>query len=163
MTMTKDPAREASAPAALAPASSGVQAPPTGAEYLETLRDGRVFYFDGELVDDVTTHPAFTTTAHSVARMYDALHDPAKQDALTFATARGTRSHKFYKMSISSQDLFESRDAIAEWARMSYGSLSRGPDCEAALVAAMAQVVTAAPASDPRTPYEQPAREHARG
>lgn len=113
-------------------------APPTGAQYLETLRDGRVFYFDGKRVDDVTTHPAFTTTAHSVARMYDALHDPAKRDVLTFVTERGTRSHKFYKMPTSSQDLFEARDAIAEWARMSYGTLSRGPDYKAALVAGLA-------------------------
>ncbi|WP_134736088.1 4-hydroxyphenylacetate 3-hydroxylase family protein [Amycolatopsis sp. CFH S0740] len=138
MTTTEDRAGEASAPAVTTPSPNGVKPPPTGAEYLETLRDGRVFYFEGEQVDDVTTHPAFTTTAHSVARMYDALHDPAKQDKLTFVTERGTRSHKFYKMATTSEDLFESRDAIAEWARMSYGSLSRGPDYKAGLVAALA-------------------------
>src|SRR5262245_17701976 len=33
--------------------------PPTGKDFLEKLRDGRVIYFDGELVKDVTTHPAF--------------------------------------------------------------------------------------------------------
>ena len=31
----------------------------TGAEHLETLRDGRVVYLGRERVDDVTTHPAF--------------------------------------------------------------------------------------------------------
>jgi 4-hydroxyphenylacetate 3-monooxygenase len=112
--------------------------PPTGAQYLESLRDGRVIYFDGKRIDDVTTHPAFTNAAYSVARMYDSLHDPAKRDVLTFETERGTRSHKFYKIPKSSQDLFEARDAIAEWARMSYGTLSRGPDYKAALVAGLA-------------------------
>ncbi|MBC2592422.1 Pyoverdin chromophore biosynthetic protein pvcC [Rhodococcus aetherivorans] len=121
-----------------APTPHRVAEPPTGAQYLEKLRDGRVFYFDGKRVDDVTTHPAFTNSAHSVARMYDSLHDPAKQDVLTFVTERGTRSHKFYKIPSSSQDLFEARDAIAEWARLSYGSLSRGPDYKAALVAGLA-------------------------
>ena len=53
--------------------------PLTGEEYLESLRDGRVIYFDGKRIDDVTTHPAFTNAAYSVARMYDSLHDPAKR------------------------------------------------------------------------------------
>ena len=29
----------------------------TGAEYLESLRDGRKVYVGGELVDDITSHP----------------------------------------------------------------------------------------------------------
>jgi len=37
----------------------GKQRPFTGAEFLETLRDGREVYIYGERVDDVTTHPAF--------------------------------------------------------------------------------------------------------
>ena len=112
--------------------------PPTGKEFLEKLRDGRVIYFDGKLVKDVTTHPAFATSARSYARMYDTLHDPAKHDVLTFITERGARSHKFYKLPRTTQDLFEARDAIAEWARLSWGTLSRGPDYKAALVGTLA-------------------------
>ncbi|MEU1595101.1 4-hydroxyphenylacetate 3-hydroxylase N-terminal domain-containing protein [Streptomyces sp. NPDC005708] len=112
--------------------------PPTGADFLESIRDGRVVYFDGERVKDVTTHPAFSTSARSFARMYDALHDPARRDVLTYVTERGTRSHKFYKLPASSQDLFEARDAIAEWARMNFGILSRGPDYKAGLVGYLA-------------------------
>jgi 4-hydroxyphenylacetate 3-monooxygenase len=47
----------------------------TGAEYLESLRDGREVWIDGERVRDVTEHPAFRNAARSVARLYDALHD----------------------------------------------------------------------------------------
>jgi len=115
-----------------------VKAPPTGADYLESIRDGRVIYFDGERVDDVTTHPAFANTARTIARMYDTLHDPAKQDVLTFITERNTRSHKFYKLPLNSEDLFGARDAIAEWARLSYGILSRGPDYKASVIGALA-------------------------
>src|SRR5262245_13073283 len=50
--------------------------PFTGAEYLASLRDGREVYIYGERVADVTTHPAFRNAARSVARLYDALHDP---------------------------------------------------------------------------------------
>jgi 4-hydroxyphenylacetate 3-monooxygenase len=33
--------------------------PQTGAEYLESLRDGREVYIYGQRVEDVTKHPAF--------------------------------------------------------------------------------------------------------
>jgi 4-hydroxyphenylacetate 3-monooxygenase len=41
----------------------------TGAEYLESLRDGREVWIDGERVPDVTEHPAFRNSARSVARL----------------------------------------------------------------------------------------------
>ena len=34
--------------------------PPTGRQFLEKLRDGRVIYFDGKLVKDVTTPVSYT-------------------------------------------------------------------------------------------------------
>ena len=57
--------------------------PFTGDEYLESLRDGREIWIYGERVKDVTTHPAFRNTARMIARLYDALHDPARRDVLT--------------------------------------------------------------------------------
>ena len=41
----------------------------TGAEHIESLRDGRTIYIDGKLVDDVTTHPAYRNTVASAARL----------------------------------------------------------------------------------------------
>ena len=43
----------------------GAARPFTGAEYLESLRDGREVYIYGERVKDVTTHPAFRMTRSS--------------------------------------------------------------------------------------------------
>lgn len=40
---------------------SVLREPPTGKQFLESLRDGRMIYSDGKLVKDVTTHPAFAT------------------------------------------------------------------------------------------------------
>jgi 4-hydroxyphenylacetate 3-monooxygenase len=63
--------------------STGRTRPFTGQEYLESLRDGREIWIYGERVKDVTTHPAFRNTVRMIARLYDALHDPAKQATLT--------------------------------------------------------------------------------
>src|SRR6202012_1277704 len=43
----------------------------TGAEHIESLKDGRTVYLDGALVADVTTHPAFRNAVASAASLYD--------------------------------------------------------------------------------------------
>src|SRR2546428_747201 len=50
----------------------------SGDEYIASLRDGRLVMLDGERVDDVTTHPAFSEAVRSVARLYDIAHNPSK-------------------------------------------------------------------------------------
>ena len=109
-----------------------------GRSYLESLRDGRAVYLSGERVPDVTEHPAFRNACRSVARLYDALHDTQQRDALTAVDAFGQRTHKFFKPSSSAQELLEARDAIAIWARLSYGFMGRTPDYKAAFMASMA-------------------------
>jgi 4-hydroxyphenylacetate 3-monooxygenase len=37
---------------------------------IESLRDGREVYIDGERVADATAHPAFRNSARSLARLY---------------------------------------------------------------------------------------------
>ncbi|MFC3884001.1 4-hydroxyphenylacetate 3-hydroxylase family protein [Bacillus songklensis] len=102
-----------------------------GKEYIESLRDGRTVYLNGEKIDDVTTHPAYRNSVRSVARLYDALHDPEKAPILTTKTEKGYTTHKFFTEAKSAQDLLEARDAIAEWARLSYGFMGRSPDYKA--------------------------------
>src|SRR6478735_5107168 len=89
--------------------------PQTGAEFLESLRDGRAVYIYGERVKDVTTHPAFRNTARMAARLFDALHDPARKDKLTLPTDTGNGgfTHAFYKAPKSQADLMAGRSAIA--------------------------------------------------
>ncbi|MGD1922936.1 MAG: 4-hydroxyphenylacetate 3-hydroxylase N-terminal domain-containing protein [Paracoccaceae bacterium] len=110
--------------------------PFTGAEYLESLRDGREVYVYGERVDDVTTHPAFRNSVRSTARLYDALHANETKDLLCAPTdtGNGGYTHKFFKVAHSSEDLFAQRDAIAGWSRLSYGWMGRSPDYKAALM-----------------------------
>src|SRR5690625_4430050 len=106
-----------------------------GKQYLESLRDGRVVYLNGERIEDVTTHPAYRNAARSVARMYDALHEPETKDILTTETESGYRTHKYFKVSTSKEELLEARDAVAEWARLSYGFMGRSPDYKASFTA----------------------------
>src|SRR6187551_1741947 len=115
---------------------AGTARPFTGRQYLESLRDGREVYIYGERVDDVTTHPAFRNSCRTIARLYDALHDPAQKDVLTCPTDTGSGSftHRYFRVAKSREDLFASRDAMAAWARMSYGWMGRSPDYKAALM-----------------------------
>jgi 4-hydroxyphenylacetate 3-monooxygenase len=110
--------------------------PFTGKEYLESLRDGREIFIYGERVKDVTTHPAFRNAARSIARLYDALHDPAAKDILTCPTDTGSGgfTHKFFRVARSREDLIGQREAIAHWARMTYGWMGRTPDYKASLM-----------------------------
>ncbi len=117
--------------------ASGRTRPYTGAEYLESLRDGREIWIYGERVKDVTTHPAFRNTARMIARLYDALHDPARKDVLTIDNDRGGFTHRFYKAPRSTEELVGARDAIAEWARVTYGWIGRSPDYKAAFLATL--------------------------
>jgi aromatic ring hydroxylase len=48
-----------------------------GKELLESLRDDRRLFIDGERVTDVTSDPRFAGAAQSLAELYDMQHDPA--------------------------------------------------------------------------------------
>ncbi|MEH7255137.1 4-hydroxyphenylacetate 3-hydroxylase N-terminal domain-containing protein [Neobacillus niacini] len=113
--------------------------PFTGKEYLESLRDGREVWIYGEKVSDVTTHPAFRNAARSIARQYDALHDPEKSKGLITVTDTGNGgfTHRFFKIPRSVDDLVKSRDAIANWARYSYGWMGRSPDYKGSIAVAL--------------------------
>ncbi|RCW45748.1 4-hydroxyphenylacetate 3-monooxygenase [Halopolyspora algeriensis] len=112
------------------------QRPMTGEEYIESLRDGRELFVYGDKVDDVTTHPAFRNSVRMTARMYDALHDPDTKDVLTTPTDTGNNgfTHPFFRTPYTSEDLFADRNAIAEWAKISYGWMGRSPDYKASFL-----------------------------
>ncbi|NKB64734.1 MAG: 4-hydroxyphenylacetate 3-hydroxylase [Gammaproteobacteria bacterium] len=56
----------------------------TGAQYLESLKDGREVYMDGKRVEDVTTHPGFRSIVDIRARIYDMAHDPKTSDVMCY-------------------------------------------------------------------------------
>lgn len=123
----------------IAQSTANAVRPMTGDEYIESLRDGREIYIYGEKVDDVTTHPAFRNSVRSIARLYDALHDPETARTLTVPTDTGNGgvTHPFFRIAHSSEDLHAAKNAIAGWQRMVYGWMGRTPDYKAAFLATL--------------------------
>jgi 4-hydroxyphenylacetate 3-monooxygenase len=116
--------------------TSSMGRPMTGAEYMESLRDGREVWLYGERVRDVTAHPAFRNAVRMTARLYDALHDRQSRRVLTTETDTGSGgcTHRYFRAARSAEDLVGDRDAIAAWARLSYGWMCRSPDYMAAFI-----------------------------
>ncbi len=118
-----------------APTGQTTALPPNGEQFLASLRDGREVWIYGERVDDVTTHPAFRNSARSLARLYDALHDPVTAGVVTSPTDTGNGgfTHPFFKLAYTRDDLRASRDAITQWQQLVFGWMGRTPDYKASL------------------------------
>lgn len=109
----------------------------TGADHLEQLRDGRKVYIGGELVRDVTTHPAFRNGARSIADVFDMKRAIETQDTLSFEEA-GDRYSNYYLRSRNREDLSRRSLIHRRIADLSYGMLGRSPDHVASFVTGMA-------------------------
>ncbi|MFD6173016.1 4-hydroxyphenylacetate 3-hydroxylase family protein [Streptomyces coeruleorubidus] len=108
----------------------------SGQEYLESLRDGRAVWLDGELVKDVTEHPAFRNTARSIANLYDMARDAELRDVLTVRPEGQDRAVlRAYHVPRTQAELIERRKAFKTWSEASYGFLGRSPDYMAAGIA----------------------------
>ncbi|HEY4265634.1 MAG TPA: 4-hydroxyphenylacetate 3-hydroxylase N-terminal domain-containing protein [Micropepsaceae bacterium] len=112
----------------------------TGAEYLESIReDGRRIYFEGELVKDVTTHPAFRGAAHSMAGLFDVAADPANAARMTFPSpVTGAPVWRCYQIPKTKEDLAGRRAMSARWAEETFGLMGRTPDHVAGFLAGYA-------------------------
>jgi 4-hydroxybutyryl-CoA dehydratase/vinylacetyl-CoA-Delta-isomerase len=79
----------------------------TRKHYLASLKKMRPnIYKFGELIKDVTTHPATKRTVESHARNFDASHDPDLTDLYTTtSTFTGEKIHRWTSMMQSSDDL----------------------------------------------------------
>src|SRR4051812_308575 len=64
--------------------SRGMSVCKTGADHIRSLKDGRTVYIDGELVGDVTEHPAFRNSIQSSAALYDFQAAPENVELMTF-------------------------------------------------------------------------------
>ncbi|MBV9014037.1 MAG: Pyoverdin chromophore biosynthetic protein pvcC, partial [Alphaproteobacteria bacterium] len=113
--------------------------PYTGKEFLDSLDDGREVWIYGERVKNIAEHPAFRNTARMIARLYDALHQDRKEGkgVLTCPTEWGGFTHRYFQAPRSADELVAGRDAIAAWARITYGWLGRSPDYKAAFLATL--------------------------
>jgi 4-hydroxyphenylacetate 3-monooxygenase len=56
----------------------------TGQQYIDSIRDGRVVYVNGERVRDVPSHPMFKPLVDIRARIYDMQHEAATRDVMAY-------------------------------------------------------------------------------
>ena len=101
----------------------------TGAEHLKSLQDGRTVYIDGELVADVTTHPAFRNSVRAAAALYDFQARDENLELMTFRPdGSNRRVNRGWQMPRNYDELVKRRQALQAWAAQSCGFFGRSPD-----------------------------------
>jgi 4-hydroxyphenylacetate 3-monooxygenase oxygenase component len=112
----------------------------TGARYIESLRDGREVWLDGQKVADVTTHPAFKDFVQELARVYDLQHTAEYRDLMTFVSPEtGNRVSLSWLIPHSAEDLRRKRRNSEIWGEQTWGQLGRSPDILAPFITVLAQ------------------------
>jgi len=112
----------------------------TGADYLSAIRDdGRQVIYDGEVVRDVTSHPAFRGAAQSIAGLWDIASDPANRELMTYASPRTGKPVLWcYHVPQRPEDLGPRRRMIQRWTEHTFGLMGRTPDHVAGFFAGFA-------------------------
>lgn len=101
----------------------------TGAEHIKSLKDGRTVYLDGQLVGDVTEHPAFRNAIQSAGALYDYQARPENLEVMTFAPEGSNRRvNRAWQMPRSHEEMVQRRKALQAWSALSGGFLGRSPD-----------------------------------
>jgi 4-hydroxyphenylacetate 3-monooxygenase len=100
-----------------------------GKELLQSLRDDRQLFIDGERVADVTADPRLAAAAQSLAELYDLQHDAALVERMTFPSpSSGERVGLSFIEPRSVDDLIHRRDMVKIWADATCGMFGRSPD-----------------------------------
>lgn len=109
-----------------------------GNQHLETLRDGREVYIDGQRVDNHVDHPAFRQAIRSSATLYDYQADPANLERMTFTSpTSGAQVNRMWQLPTSYGELVDRRKALESWAELTCGFLGRSPDHVASCISGM--------------------------
>ena len=109
----------------------------TGAEHLETLRDGRAVYVGSERIADVTMHPAFAEGARTVAAIYDMKRAP-ENVGVTSYEENGERFSSYYLRPRSADDLRKRSRTHKMIADLTCGLFGRSPDHVPGIVTGLA-------------------------
>ena len=110
----------------------------TGQQYIESLRDGRQVFLDGDLVSEVVDHPAYRNAVRSTAGLYDYQAAPENVEAMTFESpTSGERVNRCWQLPESYDQLVTRRKAMEAWAECTYGYMGRSPDHVASSLAGM--------------------------
>ena len=109
--------------------TDGIREMRTGAEYRESLRDGRKVWVMGEgPVDDVTSHPATSAMVKEYVAWYDRHFDPDWEDVLlTEPDANGARRPLAFETPNTSADLRRHGKALRAVHSITGGNITHTP------------------------------------
>jgi 4-hydroxyphenylacetate 3-monooxygenase len=104
--------------------------PRTGAEFIEEVsRDGRQVFIDGELVTDISRHPAFKGALQTIAAQYDLTAERDNRALLTFPSPEtGAPVSRIWELPRSHADLVARRAALSRLSEVSLGLMGRSPE-----------------------------------
>ena len=74
--------------------------------YVQSLNDGRVTYWDGERIDDITQHPRFAVPIAVASSDYRHA-DPERSEIMTYVTETGERAHRVFQIPRDEDDLIK--------------------------------------------------------
>lgn len=85
----------------------------TPEQYIESLRDGRAVYWQGELVEDVTSHPGFQVPIATGCRDYRYDRD-GRLDFFTYSGEDGERHPRLFQVPTTPEELEQRVELIQE-------------------------------------------------
>lgn len=101
----------------------------TGRQFLDSLRDERQIWLEGERVKDVAGHPRLGATAHALAELYDLQHRADLNEQLTYRSpTSGERVGLSFIEPASAEDLARRRGMVKTWMDWCGGMMGRSPD-----------------------------------
>jgi 4-hydroxyphenylacetate 3-monooxygenase len=111
----------------------------TGRQFLDSLRDGREIWVDGERIADVTRDRRFAGAAHTIAELFDLQGSPKLVDKMTYKSpTTGDRVGLSFIEPRSREDLARRREMIKVWMDHTCGMLGRSMDFMNCLMTGMA-------------------------
>jgi len=100
-----------------------------GKAHIESLKDGRTFYINGEQVTDVTEHSGFKNAIKSTADLYDLQAREDLIDELTFESpTSGGRVNIAWQLPTSYEEMVHRRKGLSKMAESHGGFMGRSPD-----------------------------------
>jgi 4-hydroxyphenylacetate 3-monooxygenase len=109
----------------------------SGAAYVESLRDGRAVFLDGERIGDVTAHAGFAEPIRRIAQGYDRARS-APEITTCLDPETGHRIGAMWLRPRGAEDLGVRQGVHRFWAEGSYGLMGRTPDHVACVLTAFA-------------------------
>lgn len=136
----------------------------TGAQVLDSLRDGRVLYMDGERVGDVTRDPRLAGGARTMAQLYDMQHRADMQEGMTYRSpCTGELVGLSFLQPKSREDIARRRGMYSCWHAHTLGMFGRAPDFVNVMLSAFASGAEAfGPYADNVTAYYEKVRDEDR-